>query len=203
MVLGVTLGGFAAYGFYAFASSVLPPCLWARLHDGRHHRRLSPAESQWALGIIAGGLRRRCSRQARRALVRAGSGHRRRHRAAILRVLAAAGRLEACRPRCSSIAGFFQYASLGPTFGVVQNVVDRRRRATATALLVHRLECIGARRRAACSRAGSPIGSRKPTSSQERVQPALAAARRPRVLRSAAREAAGSRNRQRRDQSRL
>jgi hypothetical protein len=34
-----------------------------------------------------------------------------------------------------SIAGFFQYASLGPTFGVVQNVVDRRRRATATALL--------------------------------------------------------------------
>ncbi|MGC1520370.1 MAG: hypothetical protein WA803_02420, partial [Steroidobacteraceae bacterium] len=34
-----------------------------------------------------------------------------------------------------AIAGFFQYASLGPTFGVVQNVVDRRRRATATALL--------------------------------------------------------------------
>jgi hypothetical protein len=34
-----------------------------------------------------------------------------------------------------SIAGFFQYASLGPTFGVVQNVVDPRRRATATALL--------------------------------------------------------------------
>jgi hypothetical protein len=34
-----------------------------------------------------------------------------------------------------AIAGFFQYASLGPTFGVVQNVVDQRRRATATALL--------------------------------------------------------------------
>jgi MFS family permease len=32
-------------------------------------------------------------------------------------------------------AGFFQYISLGPTFGVVQNVVGARRRATATALL--------------------------------------------------------------------
>ena len=34
-----------------------------------------------------------------------------------------------------SAAGFFQYVSLGPTFGVVQNVVDIRRRATATAFL--------------------------------------------------------------------
>jgi hypothetical protein len=34
-----------------------------------------------------------------------------------------------------ALAGFFQYASLGPTFGVVQNVAGRRRRATATALL--------------------------------------------------------------------
>jgi hypothetical protein len=32
-------------------------------------------------------------------------------------------------------AGFFQYASLGPTFGTVQNAVGTRRRATATALL--------------------------------------------------------------------
>lgn len=32
-------------------------------------------------------------------------------------------------------AGFSQYASLGPSFGVVQNVVGARRRATATALL--------------------------------------------------------------------
>lgn len=35
-----------------------------------------------------------------------------------------------------SMAGFFQYASLGPTFGLVQNVVGRRRRATATAFQV-------------------------------------------------------------------
>jgi MFS family permease len=34
-----------------------------------------------------------------------------------------------------AVAGFFQYVSLGPTFGVVQNSVDSRRRATATALL--------------------------------------------------------------------
>ena len=34
-----------------------------------------------------------------------------------------------------SAAGFFWYASLGPTFGTVQNVVEPRRRATATALL--------------------------------------------------------------------
>lgn len=34
-----------------------------------------------------------------------------------------------------AVAGFFQYVSLGPTFGIVQNVVGIRRRATATALL--------------------------------------------------------------------
>jgi predicted MFS family arabinose efflux permease len=33
------------------------------------------------------------------------------------------------------IAGFFQYISFGPTFGVIQNVVAVRRRATATALV--------------------------------------------------------------------
>ena len=32
-------------------------------------------------------------------------------------------------------AGFLQYSSLGSSFGVVQNVVGGRRRATATALL--------------------------------------------------------------------
>jgi predicted MFS family arabinose efflux permease len=32
-------------------------------------------------------------------------------------------------------AGFFQYLSFGPTVGVVQNVIDSRRRATATALV--------------------------------------------------------------------
>ena len=34
-----------------------------------------------------------------------------------------------------AIPGFFQYIALGPSFGVVQNVVSVRQRATATALL--------------------------------------------------------------------
>jgi hypothetical protein len=34
-----------------------------------------------------------------------------------------------------SLGGFFQYACLGPTFGVVQNAMIPQRRATATALL--------------------------------------------------------------------
>src|SRR4029077_15443188 len=34
-----------------------------------------------------------------------------------------------------AVPGFFQYISLGPSFGVVQNVVAVRQRATATALL--------------------------------------------------------------------
>jgi predicted MFS family arabinose efflux permease len=34
-----------------------------------------------------------------------------------------------------AVAGFFQYVSLGPTFGIVQNVVATGQRATATALL--------------------------------------------------------------------
>ncbi|MEJ0066619.1 MAG: hypothetical protein WDM85_15400 [Caulobacteraceae bacterium] len=33
------------------------------------------------------------------------------------------------------LPGIFQYTYLGPTFGVIQNSVDTRRRATATALL--------------------------------------------------------------------
>jgi hypothetical protein len=33
------------------------------------------------------------------------------------------------------VAGFFQYLSFGPTFGIVHNVVGTRRRATATALI--------------------------------------------------------------------
>lgn len=41
------------------------------------------------------------------------------------------------------IAGFFQYVSFGPTFGIVQNVVDTRRRATATALIYILLNLIG------------------------------------------------------------
>ena len=40
------------------------------------------------------------------------------------------------------IPGIFHYTYLGPTFGVVQNMVDTRRRATATALLLFFLNLI-------------------------------------------------------------
>jgi MFS family permease len=42
-----------------------------------------------------------------------------------------------------AIPGFFQYVSFGPTFGIVQNVVDTRRRATATAVIYVLLTVIG------------------------------------------------------------
>jgi len=40
-----------------------------------------------------------------------------------------------CAVTLLSLAGFLFYTSLGPTFGVVQNVVGSRQRATATAFL--------------------------------------------------------------------
>jgi MFS family permease len=41
------------------------------------------------------------------------------------------------------LPGLFSYTYLGPTFGVVQNMVDTRRRATATAILFFFLNLIG------------------------------------------------------------
>jgi hypothetical protein len=40
------------------------------------------------------------------------------------------------------VPGVFHYTYLGPTFGVIQNAVDQRRRATATALLFFVLNLI-------------------------------------------------------------
>ena len=51
------------------------------------------------------------------------------------------------------VAGFFWYASLGPTFGAVQNAVEPRRRATATAFLYICLDCSPSAS-APCSRLG-------------------------------------------------
>jgi MFS family permease len=42
-----------------------------------------------------------------------------------------------------AIAGFFQYLSFGPTFGIIQNSLDARRRATATAIIYVFLTLIG------------------------------------------------------------
>jgi len=133
MMLGVTLGGFAAYGFYAF----VPPYLRRAFDlDYTTVGVIAGAAGGVAvgLGIVAGGfvadaLARRDPRWY--ALVPALGG-------AVALPLYLLSLLQTDWVRAAwllSIAGLFQYASLGPTFGVVQNVVAPRRRATATAIL--------------------------------------------------------------------
>jgi len=133
MVLGVTIGGFAAYGFYAF----IPP-YFNRAFDLDYATigviaGLSGGVAV-GIGIFAGGFMADflAKRDARwYALVPAIGGI-----AAIPFYLAAVLQSDwRMATGLLSIAGLCQYASLGPTFGVVQNVVDRRRRATATAVL--------------------------------------------------------------------
>jgi predicted MFS family arabinose efflux permease len=133
MVLGVTLGGFAAYGFYAFVHP------YFRRAFGLDYTTVGiivgfAGGVAVGAGILAGGFAADAfaKRNARwYALVPAVGGF-----IALpfygLSLLQADWRLAA---GLLSIAGFFQYASLGPTFGVVQNVVEQRRRATATAFL--------------------------------------------------------------------
>jgi predicted MFS family arabinose efflux permease len=133
MVLGVTLGAFAAYGFYAFvppyfsrafALSYSTVGVIAALAGG-----LAVGIGIAAGGFIADFLARRDARWY--AWVPAAGG-------AVALPLYLSAVLAADWRSATwllSAAGFFQYMSLGPTFGVVQNVVDTRRRATATALL--------------------------------------------------------------------
>ncbi|HME38503.1 MAG TPA: MFS transporter [Steroidobacteraceae bacterium] len=133
MVLGVTIGAFAAYGFYAF----VPP-YFARVF-GLDYVTIGVVAglaggAAVGIGIVAGGFvaDALAHRDARwYALVPALGG-------IIAAPLYVAAILESdwrAAAALLSLAGFFQYASLGPTFGVVQNVVGLRRRATATALL--------------------------------------------------------------------
>jgi hypothetical protein len=133
MVLGVTIGAFAAYGFYAF----VPPYFSRTFDLGYATIGVIAGLAGGVavgMGIAVGGfaadaLAERDSRWY--ALVPAIGG--------IIAVpLYGLAVLQADWKAAAALlatAGFFQYASLGPTFGVVQNVVDRRRRATATALL--------------------------------------------------------------------
>jgi predicted MFS family arabinose efflux permease len=133
MVLGVTIGGFAAYGFYAF----VPP-YFSRAF-GLDYATIGVIAGlaggvAVGVGIVAGGFvaDALAKRGARWYALVPGIGGIIALPFYLLAVLqadwkAAAGLL--------AMAGFFQYASLGPTFGVVQNVVGQRRRATATAFL--------------------------------------------------------------------
>jgi predicted MFS family arabinose efflux permease len=133
MVLGVTIGAFAAYGFYAF----VPPYFSRTFDLGYATIGIIAGLAGGVtvgLGILGGGLiaDALAERDARwYALVPAIGGL----VAApfyLFAVLQADWRVAAI---LLALAGFFQYASLGPTFGVVQNVVAQRRRATATAVL--------------------------------------------------------------------
>src|ERR1700722_11374177 len=133
MLLGMNIGAFAAYGFYAFL-----PAFFSRVFDLDYATIgiLAGLAGGVAvgMGIIAGGFvaDALASRDMRwYALVPALGGL----IAVPFYLLAVLQPDWRWATASLSAAGFFQYASLGPTFGVVQNVVDRRRRATATALL--------------------------------------------------------------------
>jgi predicted MFS family arabinose efflux permease len=133
MVLALTLGAFAAYGFYYFI-----PAYFGREFklDPARVGLISAVSGGLAvgLGILAGGaLSDWLARWGVRwyALVPAIGG-------AVsvpfyaLALIAPGWKAAAA---ALSLGGFFWYASLGPTFGVVQNAVGARRRATATAFL--------------------------------------------------------------------
>ncbi|MGD0502504.1 MAG: MFS transporter [Steroidobacteraceae bacterium] len=133
MVLGVTIGAFAAYGFYYF----IPAYFRREFELGSATVGLISATSGGVavgIGIFTGGwvsdlLARSNPRWY--ALVPAIGG------AISLPLYALAILAGEWRSATAllSLAGFFWYASLGPTFGVVQNVTGARRRATATAFL--------------------------------------------------------------------
>lgn len=133
MVLALTLGAFAAYGFYYFI-----PAYFRREFelDSASVGLISAVSGGLAvgLGILAGGaLSDFLARWSARwyALVPAIGGM----ISLPLYVLALVAPGWKGAATALSLGGFFWYASLGPTFGVVQNVVDARRRATATAFL--------------------------------------------------------------------
>jgi predicted MFS family arabinose efflux permease len=133
MVLALTLGAFAAYGFYYF----IPAYFHREFElDSASVGLISAVSGGLAvgLGILTGGaLSDFLARWSARwyALVPAIGGT----ISLPLYVLALLAPGWKGAAAALSLGGFFWYASLGPTFGVVQNVMDARRRATATAFL--------------------------------------------------------------------
>jgi predicted MFS family arabinose efflux permease len=140
MVLGVTIGGFAAYGFYAF----IPPYFTRAFGLGYAATGYIAALTGGmavGLGILTGGfVADRLARHDPRwyALVPALGGV----AALPLYVVSVSATDWRAAAWALGAAGFFQYASLGPTFGIVQNAVGAGRRATATALLYISLSVI-------------------------------------------------------------
>ena len=133
MILGVTISAFANYGFYAFA-----PLFFNRAFGLNYTSTglIAAATGGVAvgIGIVAGGYA--SDRLGRRnakwyALIPAIGTL----LAAPLYFLTASAMDWRLSAWSLAAAGLFQYTSLGPTFGVVQNSVGARQRATATALL--------------------------------------------------------------------
>jgi Major Facilitator Superfamily len=133
VVIGVTVSGFASYGLYAFV-----PLYFTRLFglDYASAGLVAGLTGGVAVGIgiglggfLADFLARRSARWY--ALVPACG-------IALSAPLYAAALLAPDWRGAAvvlGIAGFCQYVSLGPTFGVVQNAVAARQRATAAAFL--------------------------------------------------------------------
>jgi predicted MFS family arabinose efflux permease len=133
MILGVTVGGFGNYAFYAFAPLYFNRAFGLSYSTTGVIAALTGGIAV-GVGIVAGGyLTDRLGRRNPKAYA----------------MVPALGTLLAIPfyllTTVSSdwhlatvflaVAGFLQYTSLGPTFGVVQNSVESHRRATATALL--------------------------------------------------------------------
>jgi MFS family permease len=133
MILGVTVGGFANYAFYAFA-----PLYFNRAFGLSYSTTGVVAALTGGIavgvGIVVGGyLTDRLGRRNPKAYAMVPA------LGTLLAIpfylLTAVSSNWHLATVFMALAGFLQYTSLGPTFGVVQNSVESHRRATATALL--------------------------------------------------------------------
>jgi hypothetical protein len=140
MMLGVTIASFGSYGSGAFVPPYFVRDLRPWPGPGRADRR--PDRRLLGRGRHPGRrLPGRLGGQAERQVVRPGAGHRPADLHADLhRRLSADGLAD--HRLILLVPGIFHYTYLAPTFGVVQNSVEPRRRATATALLFFFLNLI-------------------------------------------------------------
>jgi MFS family permease len=133
MIMGVTVGGFANYAFYGFA-----PLYFNRAFTLDYSTTGVVAALTGGIavgvGIVVGGYLTdwvgRSNPRAYAMVPAVGT-----LLATPFYMLTAVSSNWHWAAAFLGVAGFLQYISLGPTFGVVQNSVESHRRATATALL--------------------------------------------------------------------
>ncbi|HEY2403940.1 MAG TPA: MFS transporter, partial [Steroidobacteraceae bacterium] len=133
MILGVTVGGFANYAFYGFAPLYFNRAFGLGYSTTGVIAALTGGIAV-GVGIVAGGyLTDRLGRRNPKAYALIPAlGTLLAIPFYLLTAVSSDWRLATL---FLAVAGFLQYTSLGPTFGVVQNSVESHRRATATALL--------------------------------------------------------------------